>query len=231
MSTIEKNIHFMLVRPQFASNLGSAVRVLGNMGFENLSLIAPECEVGAEARARSMKAAPILDRARFFPSLAQARSEPGILVGTTARVRDGQDRCYDCRTFARSVLPELEGRVSVVFGPEDNGLRREEMRLCQYLISIPTISANPVMNLAQAVAVVAYEFRLALCERSPHEERKASESEVQELLDQVNRTLRSQALPAYLSVARLMRRFQTLTARAHLESEDVRMLLSLLRDR
>ena len=57
MRLSRENFHFILVRTQFASNLGSSVRVMKNMGFQNLILVQPECEVGMEARSFAMKGA------------------------------------------------------------------------------------------------------------------------------------------------------------------------------
>ncbi len=68
----ESNIHVVLVRTRFASNLGSAVRVMKNMGFENLILVAPQCEIGIEARALAMKGTEILDRAVWKPQTGHA---------------------------------------------------------------------------------------------------------------------------------------------------------------
>jgi tRNA C32,U32 (ribose-2'-O)-methylase TrmJ len=51
--------------------------------------------------------------------------------------------------------------VSVVFGPEASGLSQEELGRCHLTVRIPTQDAQPSLNLAQAVLVVAYEMRLA----------------------------------------------------------------------
>jgi tRNA/rRNA methyltransferase len=52
-------------------------------------------------------------------------------------------------------------KIAVVFGPEDRGLTNQELKLCQRLVTIPTSPEYPSMNLAQAVAVVAYELMMA----------------------------------------------------------------------
>lgn len=228
---MKDHIHFILVRTQFASNLGTSVRAMKNMGFERLILIEPECEVGVEARARSMKGAEILDRARFFPSLEAAQQEIGILAGTTGRFQESSGRSFQCRRFAEEILPQLVNiPLGIVFGPEDNGLRRPELRLCQYLISIPSGSDFPVMNLSQAVAVVAYELHLALCEpQAPSEGQTVEADEVQGLLGQVEELLASAALPPHLSRPRLMHRLRKLASHTALEREDVNMLRLLLR--
>ena len=232
MPSAKNDFSFVLVRTQFASNLGTSVRAMKNMGFDNLVLIEPECEVGVEARARSMKGAEILDRARYFPSLEEAQQEIGVLVGTTGRFEEGSGRSATCRQFAEGILPRLaQVPLGIVFGPEDNGLRRAELRLCQYLVSIPSGSEYPVMNLSQSVAVVAYELQMALSKMDPSGPviGQAEAGQVQELLRQLEELLDSSQLPPHLSRRRLMHRLRSLAARTPLEIEDLNMLRQLLR--
>ena len=51
--------------------------------------------------------------------------------------------------------------MAIVFGEERRGLSDAELTLCQAACTIPTCAAYDSMNLAQAVAVMAYELRLA----------------------------------------------------------------------
>ena len=94
--------YFILVRTQFASNLGTSVRILKNMGFDRLILIEPECEVGVEARARAMKGAELLDGARFYPSLLEAGRGIPQLVAATART-GFRSKPLSCRLFTETV--------------------------------------------------------------------------------------------------------------------------------
>ncbi len=55
--------------------------------------------------------------------------------------------------------------MSLVFGPESSGLTRAEMDLCHALVHVPTDPAQPSLNLAQAVLLLAYELRLAALDR------------------------------------------------------------------
>jgi tRNA/rRNA methyltransferase len=55
--------------------------------------------------------------------------------------------------------------LSLVFGPESSGLTRAEMDLCHALVHVPTDPAQPSLNLAQAVLLLAYEMRLATLDR------------------------------------------------------------------
>jgi tRNA/rRNA methyltransferase len=48
--------------------------------------------------------------------------------------------------------------VGVLFGSEKTGLSNSELSHCHWLLRIPTREEHRAMNLAQAVAVVAYEL-------------------------------------------------------------------------
>ena len=228
----KSRLHFVLVRTQFASNLGSSVRAMKNMGFENLVLVRPECEVGIEARSFAMKGAEILDRARFFPSLEAVADELGILAATTGRFRGARPKLVDAPSFIDGVLPRLaDSRVGIVFGSEDNGLRREELNLCQWLVEIPTGSDYPVINLAQSVGIMAYHLHLSSQREHPLTPPAAAAPEqVDSLLDRIESLLGSLEISTRISASRMMLRVRKIAARARLEREDVNMLHGLFKE-
>lgn len=229
---LKEQLYFVFVRPQFASNLGSSVRVMKNMGFEKLILVRPECEVGMEARSFAMKGAPILDQARFVPSLEQVAAELGLLIATTGRFRGARSRLITLPQLEREVFSNFQApRAAIVFGSEDNGLRREELSLCQWLVEIPTGSAYPVINLAQSVAIVAYQLHL-ISSRTSQRQKKApaSPERVEALLQNFQQFIERLSPSTRLSPERLMLRLRKITAGSALEREDVNMLQGLLKE-
>ena len=77
----------------------------------------------------------------------------------------------------RGFLPQLARRsdsVAFVFGGERYGLANDDVYRCHAVLSIPTARAYGSLNLAQAVQVIAYEWRLALGEAAPMEPRYAA---------------------------------------------------------
>lgn len=232
MMPAREDISFILVRTQFASNLGSTVRVMKNMGFENLVLVRPECEVGMEARSYAMKGAEILDNALFLPSLEAATERVGLLVGTTGRFRGERKKLVSSPEVVDRILEKTgPSKVGIVLGSEDNGLRREELRLCQWLVEIPTGSDYPVINLAQAAAIMAYQINLGYVEESgKRRDRSIGTEEFEALMDRIENTLESLDLPTRVSVSRIMLRLKKIIARAQLEREDINMLHGLMRE-
>ncbi len=229
MALSKADIHFILVRPRFASNLGSAVRAMKNMGFENLILVRPECEIGVEARARAMKGADVLDRAQYFPDFASAIRKLGIVVGTTGRFEGEKPYLVECQTFTRELLPTYSMSLGIAFGSEENGLARKELQLCHWLVEISTGSDYSVINLAQAVAVVAYEMHIGMTKPTDSEAlHLATPAENEVFLEFLENLLRDAKLPKGVKVPLLIKRIKKIAARARLEKEDINLLRGLL---
>lgn len=227
----KKDVHFILVRTRFASNLGSSARAIKNMGFSNLVLIAPECEVGVEARAYAMRGDDVLDRAAFMASLEDAARTFGSLIGTTGRFRQPKPSLVDLRSFAQNLGERFSSSsLGIVFGSEENGLSHEELRLCHWLIRIPTDSDYPVMNLAQAVAVVAYELNLTLTDVSGGEQllHEAGREENESFLLFLEELLQKTSFPPHVQIEKIMKRLRRIAARARLEREDIDLLRGVL---
>jgi TrmH family RNA methyltransferase len=234
MARMRKSISFLLVRTRFASNLGAAARVMKNMGLDKLVLVQPLCEVGVEARAMAMKGAEILDRAQYYPDLCTAAQHLDLLVGTTGRFSTEKPLLTDCRVLAREIAPRYTpaSRVGIAFGSEDNGLSREELRQCQWMVQIPTAPEYPVLNLAQSVGILAYELwmseREQQAQQAPDYLHLASGEELQSLMAHLRQTLTTMRLPMHLSISRLLQRLGKIAGRAQLEKEDVNLLHGLL---
>lgn len=166
----------VLHRPQSAENVGAVARVMKNFGLTRLAVVVPPAwsgpprgggpgtareDVIARARRTARKAGDLLDAAEFHRDLRSALGPATWVCGTTSRAVEGRPR-LDPRTLAAEVARRsASGEVAVVFGEERRGLSDSELTLCQAVCSIPTSPAYDSMNLAQAVAVVAYEIALA----------------------------------------------------------------------
>jgi tRNA/rRNA methyltransferase len=161
---VTARIDLVLVRPKEDGNVGAAARCARNFGADRLVLVASRARVGPEARRRAMGGLALLQSARRVASFAEAVDAADLTVGTTD-LSTGRSTAY----LRRSVSPErlgeivrsIEGRVALVFGPEDNGLSRSELARCDLLVHVPARREFPTLNLSHAVAVVLYAVHRA----------------------------------------------------------------------
>jgi tRNA/rRNA methyltransferase len=171
-----RRVTFVLHRPQSAENVGAAARAMKNFGLSRLVVVAPPAWGGAPrgggpgtaredvlARARRMarRASDLLEAATFHEDLRSALGEATWVCGTTSREVEGRPRLGPRELAAEVARRSAAGEVAVVFGEERRGLSDAELSLCQAVCTIPTAPAYDSMNLAQAVAVLAYEVAAA----------------------------------------------------------------------
>ncbi len=153
----------ILVRPQEEGNVGAVARAMANMGLDELVLVEPAVEVGDLARRFAVGAGHVLDQLRREPSLRAALAPFQRAVGTTS----GRDRLIAARAIAPRALPATLAsdppgtRTALVFGPESSGLSAAELALLHPWVSVPCAPAQPTLNLAQAVLILAYELFVA----------------------------------------------------------------------
>ncbi|MBI3932368.1 MAG: RNA methyltransferase [Acidobacteria bacterium] len=184
-------VDVVLVRPARPANVAAACRAMKNMGLRRLRLVGgPEGETmqRADVRALAYGAWDVLDGAERATSLAGAVSDAALVVGTSSRGGEGS---WTARRLALEGASRAGGgRVAVVFGPEASGLTGEELALCHQRVHVPTDPAQPSLNLAQAVLVVAYEIAVGAREEVPAAiPAQASAGEIEAALGDLGRGL------------------------------------------
>ena len=155
-------ISIVLVNPKRPSNIGSVARAMNCMGFYDLVLVQPRCQIDRYAFMLATGSADILEKARVFDSLSEALSGYGLVLGTTRRLGKRRHNFITARESADMIVSRYSNsRVAILFGPEDYGLSRAHLAMCQYLVSIPTDDGFGSLNLSQAVMILCYELFLA----------------------------------------------------------------------
>ena len=132
---------------------------------------------------------------------------------------------------AAYALPLLaKGRVAMVFGREDRGLKTEELDLCQRLITIPTDDRLPSMNLAQSVAVCLYEFARSSKEgKGEAPGRKlATNHQLEDMFGHMRTTFQSIDYIDPQNPEHILRAYRRFLGRAALDPREVRILRGLL---
>lgn len=160
------NCRVVLVRTHYAGNLGATARVMHNFGLSQLLLVDPQADPNdCEARRLSTHGEFILDRARIVADLQTAVADCHLVVATSSQA-EGVFRATTASPI-RPLMPQVaaglnRGPVALVFGPEPSGLTNAEVAQCHHLLSIPTSTEYPALNLAQAVAICLYELSQTL---------------------------------------------------------------------
>ena len=154
----------ILDRPQLADNIGAVARVMANFGLEHLRLVAPRDGWPQDrAWATASGADWVLEGVQVFDTVADAIHDLNAVYATTARPRELRTPVHTPRE-AVSMMREAEARgerAGLLFGAERAGLETADIALCQGIITIPVDPRHWSLNLAQAVAISAYEWRVS----------------------------------------------------------------------
>ncbi len=152
----------ILVEPQLPENIGATARAMGNFGLSRLRLVRPN---GGWPNERAVPAASgaedILAAATAFDDVRSAIADLRFVFATTARAREAvkpirgpQEAAVMLRALA------VAGSVAgILFGRERTGLTNEEVSLADEILTLPVAPAHASLNIAQAVLIVAYEWR------------------------------------------------------------------------
>jgi tRNA/rRNA methyltransferase len=205
------------------------------MGFSDLVLVAPrfdDVQHHAEARAMASGAGDVLDNARVVATLTQALDGVTYACATAMTPRD-----FGPPTIApRELFGELAAgshRVAFVFGSERFGMSNEDVYRCHACLSIPTVPEYGSLNLAQAVQLLAYDWRQALggfpVRSRTNAARCADGTAVQGLLDHWQQTLQDIGFLDPAVPRKLMPRLHQLLNRAQLTDEEVHILRGVAR--
>ncbi|TSE36171.1 RNA methyltransferase [Tepidimonas charontis] len=160
---------FVLIEPSHAGNVGAVARALKVMGFDDWALVRPrwpDVLQRPEALERASGAVDVLQRARIVDSLEEALHGISHLCATAMTARDFGPPTAAPRPYLEALAPRAHegtsGGVAFLFGSERYGMANEDVWRCHVCLRIPTAPAYGSLNLAAAVQLIAYEWRLAL---------------------------------------------------------------------
>lgn len=186
----------ILNEPQLAENIGAAARVMANFGLSDLRLVRPRDGWPQERAWASASGADWpLDGAKVFDRLEDAVADLQLVLATTARPRETRQSILTPRE-AGAALRRAEGeglKTGILFGGERAGLETSDIALCHAIVTVPVDERFRSLNLAQAVAIAAYEWRTAGADRPPanfeRDEPPAAMSDMTGLYEHLEREL------------------------------------------
>ena len=187
----------VLCRAEEGGNVGSACRAMKTMGLSRLVLAGcPDFEAD-RVRMMAVHASDVFESAESFPDLGSALAGFSLSAGFTRR-RGERRKAFSlsAEDFAAMALRRPAGgdghvgAVALVFGNERTGLTESELGLCTLAAHIPSASAFPSLNLAQAVQVACYELRRQAVGERDGSASPVSRSEVEESVARIAGYLR-----------------------------------------
>ena len=226
---------FVLVDTSHPGNVGAAARAMKVMGFEDLVLVAPrfaDVLSHPDAIAMASGATDVLARARVVATLDAALEGVTFACATAMTPRDfGPPTRAPRECFAE--LAATAHRVAFVFGGERFGLSNDAVYACHVCLSIPTQPAYGSLNLAQAVQLLAYDWRQAqggfpVVERT-RAPVQADAAAVQGLLAHWREMLVEIGFLDPATPRKLMPRLHQLLNRARVTTEEVHILRGIAR--
>jgi tRNA/rRNA methyltransferase len=235
MTTPPDPTRFVLLHTSHAGNIGAAARAMKVMGFADLVLVRPrfaDVLSREETVALASGAADILARARIVDSLAEALDGIHHACATAMTPRDFGPPTWAPREHFESLQASAE-RVAFVFGSERFGMSNDDVYRCHACLSIPTDPRYGSLNLAQAVQLIAYEWRMALggfaVEARTPDTRLADGPALQGTVEHWARALVQLGYLDPAAPKKLMPRLQQLMNRAQLTQEEVHILRGIAR--
>lgn len=163
VTVVLSNIRIVLVQTFHPGNIGAAARAMKTMGLGELVLVNPRAFPDEEATRLAAGATDVIEGARVVTSLDEAVRDCVQVVGASARLRSMPLPHFDePDEMAKQVIGfAASAPVALVFGRERSGLTNDEIRCCTHQVSIPANPDYGILNLSQAVQILAYEVHRA----------------------------------------------------------------------
>jgi tRNA/rRNA methyltransferase len=183
-----RSVAVVLVEPEDPRNIGAVARAMSNLDVHILRLVNPTQFDRKMATAVACWGDAVIENAETYPTLAEAVADLQEVVGFASD--SGKHRIPQLMLdqWVESLPVDPEHRIGLVFGSEEQGLRREHFPWCQYLIRIPSSEANRSFNLAQSVLLALYSLQRATPDLVPAPtETRADSHELAEYTEMVLR--------------------------------------------
>ena len=225
------NLRVVMVRPHGSGNIGSVARAMKNLGAKELAVVGKARTRSFWARAMAVHGRDVLAEAKCYDSIRAAIAGCNLVVGTTCR--SGLYRSHS--QSPREVAPEIvraaqNGKVALIFGPEDHGLSNKDLEHCQLLVTIPTHPEYQSLNVAQAAVIFLYELYVASLTPAGDEGiRRAEAEQVERLFDIMRNSLLKIGFLDSENPEHILLALRRILGRGGLEEKDVRILTGMFR--
>jgi TrmH family RNA methyltransferase len=139
---------------QTPGNIGAVARVMKNFDYTSLVLLNPKCNhLEKEALDRATHGKEILQNAKVIKELKY-----DTLIGTTAILGTDYNLTRTVISPEDLAKKEFKGKVGLVIGREDQGMKNEELEKCDIVVHIPSSKKYPTINVSHATTIILYEL-------------------------------------------------------------------------
>lgn len=223
-------VRFVLVEPREGGNVGAAARAMKNFGFTEMVIAGAVPSLEGAAQWWASGAEDVVARARVEASLDAALAGAHVAVATSSsreRIVETPMTPSEVAALRASMPPEQT--IALVFGREDRGLTAEEIARCGRTAVVPTSDLHPTMNLAQAIAIFAWELSLEVEPANPAPRELATVDAVERLHETARALLLEIGFLDEQNPERIYADLRALAARSMLDEREVAILMGIIR--
>jgi tRNA/rRNA methyltransferase len=218
----------VLVEPEKAGNIGAIARSMRNFDQRDLWIVNPKVAIDGEARAYAMHGLEILEAAKIVGTLHEALAGIDVIAGTSAVVARSTSNLSRLAITPKQLAEKTtstKGAIAIVFGRESAGLNRQEVELCDLLVTIPASPNYNVLNIATAASIIFYELFQT---QATGNIELASSASKQRLLAQFDRLMKRGEIQ--LHKRRLAQRaFRNIISRSFISRREASLLIGVFR--
>lgn len=225
----------ILASPQLAENIGMVARAMANFGLADLRIVSPKGGWPKKGvRSAASGATFILDNAKIYNTLSDALTDLSVVFATTARGRGLAKEVYSPEIAMQHSRKEMSigNKVGIIFGRERAGLKSDEISLAHALITYPVDSRLSSLNLAQAVLLIAYEWRKNLQLPLPFlgeiRSRRADHKAISSFFSFIETELNNRNYYPLERKASMQNNLRDFFLRRHMTEQDIRTLRGIL---
>ena len=148
-----KNISFILHKPQLSENIGACARAMKNFNFQKMIVIDPKpIYPNDKILATSVGAKNIITKSKNFDNLETALKNIDVVIATSARFRNKNIKHIQLEDLKKI---NYKKKVAFLFGSEASGLSNNEISYANYTLQIPTNPEFKSLNLSHSLIIIA----------------------------------------------------------------------------
>ena len=149
-----KNISFILHKPQLSENIGACARAMKNFNFQKMIVIDPKpIYPNDKILATSVGAKNIITKSKKFDNLELALKNIEIVIATSARFRNKNIKHIQLEDLKKI---DYKKKVAFLFGSEASGLSNNEISYANYTLQVPTNPDFKSLNLSHSLIIIAH---------------------------------------------------------------------------